>query len=140
MSYTTNAREMTRAYFDSLMLEERLVDAVVPDLSTTLFGETFSTPITTTALSHLKKFNPGFEKPMEAYAGGAAMANTMHWIGMCESEEFRNVMACGAKTVRFVKPYADKDKIFFQLKEAEAAGAIAVGIDIDHTFDGKGNP
>lgn len=140
MEYTTNAREMTRAYFDSLMLEQRLVGAVEPDLSVTIFGEKFATPITTTALSHLKKFNPGFEKPMEAYAGGAAQANAMHWLGMCESEQFHSVMACGAKTARFVKPYADREKVLFQLKEAEQAGAFAVGMDIDHTFNSKGQP
>lgn len=140
MEYTTNPRDITRAYFDSLLLEERLVDAVQPDLSVTIFGKKFATPITTTALSHLKKFNPGFESPMEAYAGGAALANTMHWLGMCESEQFRSVMACGAKTARFVKPYADKEKVFFQLKEAEEAGAFAVGMDIDHTFNGRGEP
>lgn len=44
MEYTTNAREMTRAYFDSLMLEQRLVGAVEPDLSVTIFGEKFATP------------------------------------------------------------------------------------------------
>lgn len=138
MNYTTNSREITRAYFDSLLLEQRLVGAVSPDLSVTIFGQKFSTPITTTALSHLKKFNPGFEKPMEAYAGGAALADTMHWLGMFESDEFQSVMACGAKTARFVKPYADREKVIFQLKEAEAAGAFAVGMDIDHTFNHAG--
>lgn len=140
MQFTTNAKEMTRAYFDSLMLEERLVGSVQPELSVTIFGHKFDTPITTTALSHLKKFNPGFERPMEAYAGGAAQAGAMHWVGMCESEEFRSIMACGAKTIRFVKPYADREKVFFQLREAEEAGAIAVGMDIDHTFNSRGEP
>lgn len=140
MPYTTNSKEITRAYFDSLLLEQRLVGAVTPDLSVTVFGQKFSTPIMTTALSHLKRFNPGFEKPMEAYAAGARLADTLHWIGMCESEEFRRVMDCGAKTVRIVKPYADRDKIISQLQEAEASGAFAVGMDIDHTFNGSGDP
>lgn len=140
MSYETNPKEITRAYFDSLLLEQRLVGAGVPDTSVTVFGCKFATPIMTTALSHLKRFNPGFEKPMEAYASGAALADTLHWIGMCGQEEFQSVMSCGAKTVRIVKPYADRAKIHAQLKEAEPLGAFAVGMDIDHTFDTSGNP
>lgn len=140
MGYTTNSKEITRAYFDSLLLEERLVGSVPPDISVTIFGERFATPITTTALSHLKKYNPGFEKPMEAYAAGAAQAGALHMIGMCESEEFHRVLGCGARTVRFVKPYADREKIAAQLREAEAAGALAVGMDIDHCFNAAGDP
>lgn len=136
--YSIDSKEITRDYFDSLLLEQRLVGTGRPDLSFSVFGQKYSTPITTAALSHLKKFNPGFEQPMEAYAGGAAKADTLHWIGMSESEEFRRVMACGAKTVRVVKPYADRSKAFFQLKEAETAGAVAVGMDIDHMLTSSG--
>ena len=45
-----NSREITRAYFDSLLLEQRLMDSVVPDTSFTLYDEAFSTPIMTAAL------------------------------------------------------------------------------------------
>lgn len=45
----------------------------------------------------------------------------------------------GAPTIRIVKPYADEQKIFSQLAEAEENGALAVGMDIDHMFDAKGN-
>lgn len=140
MANATDSREITRAYFDSLLLEQRLFGSVTPDLSVDIFGEKFATPITTTALSHLKKFNPGFEKPMEAYAAGAAMAGALHWIGMAESPEFQSVMACGAKTIRIVKPYADRSKVMDQLLEAKAANAFGVGMDIDHTFNAKGEP
>ena len=136
----TDPRTVTREYFDSLLLEQRLVGAVEPDTETVIYGQRFATPVMTAALSHLKTFNPEAGAPMEAYAAGAADAGAVHWIGMTETAEFYSVMNCGAKTIRIVKPYADKEKIFFQLREAEEAGALAVGMDIDHTFDRNGNP
>ena len=134
MSKSLHPQAVTREYFDSILLEQRLIGAKEPDTSVTVYGEKFATPIMTAALSHLKTFNPDAQSPMEAYALGAASANTVHWIGMSESEEFQSVMACGAKTIRIVKPYADTSKIFAQLQEAEVCGALAVGMDIDHTF------
>lgn len=136
----TDPKTITREYFDSLLLEQRLVGAAEPETKTVIYGHQFSTPIMTAALSHLKTFNPEAQSPMEAYACGAAAADAVHWIGMSESGEFRSVMKCGAKTIRIVKPYADTDKIFSQLKEAEDCGALAVGMDIDHTFAGDGSP
>jgi len=136
----TDSREITRNYFDALLVEQRLFGITEPDLSLTLFGHKFSTPIMTAALSHLKRFNPGFDRPMEAYATGAKLSNTLHWLGMCESEEFHAVMDCGAKTIRIVKPYADREKALAQLREAEAEGCIAVGMDMDHMLNSSGEP
>lgn len=66
--------------------------------------------------------------------------NAVHWIGMGSNEEFSAVMATGAKTIRIVKPYADEDKIYNMLICAQELGALAVGMDIDHMYDSKGNP
>lgn len=135
-----DSRAITRAYFDSILLEQQLIGSVVPDTQTTIFGHTFSTPIMTAALSHLKHYHPQAQTPMETYAQGAAQAGAVHWIGMCETDEFLSVMQCGAKTIRIVKPYADRDKTRFQLEQAAKAGALAVGIDIDHMFAADGKP
>ena len=135
-----SAKELTREYFDNLFLEERLMDTCVPDTAYTLFGEKFATPVMTAALSHLGTFHPDAPNAMVEYAKGAAMAGAVHWIGMGEEEEFEHVMATGAKTIRIVKPYADEAKIERQLKHAEVLGALAVGMDIDHMLDLKGNP
>lgn len=135
----TNSKEITRTYFDSLLLEQRLVDSVTPSTDITVFGESFSTPIMTAALSHLKTYHPDAVTPMEAYAKGAAAVNAVHWIGMSETEEFNAVMNCGAKTIRIIKPYADKQLIIRKFREAESRGALAVGIDIDHMFSSSGD-
>lgn len=133
-----DANAITRDYFDSLLLEQRLMGACKPDTSVTIFGRQFSTPVMTAALSHLGTFHPDMESPMEAYAKAAVLADTLHWIGMAEEEEFDAVMDTGAGTVRVVKPYADEQKIERQLQRAEERGAVAVGMDIDHIFSASG--
>lgn len=135
-----SSKEVTRAYFDSLLLEERLMDSVVPNTEFELYGKKFQTPIMTAALSHIGTFNPDMPNGMVQYAQGAAQAGAVHWIGMGSDEEFEAVVATGAHTIRIIKPYADEEKIFEQIRCAERTGALAVGMDIDHMFDLKGNP
>ena len=135
-----NAKELTRQYYDSLHVEQRLMDSCVPATEMSLFGKNFKTPIMTAALSHLGTFHPDSPNGMVDYAKGAALAGAVHWYGMGEESEFEAVMATGAQTIRIVKPYADEAKIERQLKHAEELGALAVGMDIDHMFNMQGNP
>lgn len=135
-----SSKEVTRAYFDSLLLEERLMDGVVPDTGFELYGKRFATPIMTAALSHIGTFNPDMPNGMVEYAKGAEIADAVHWIGMGSDEEFEAVVATGAQTIRIIKPYADEEKIYKQIDCAKKHGALAVGMDIDHMFDLKGNP
>lgn len=131
--------EYTREYFDSLLLEMRLVDSVIPDTSFRLYGEEFTSPIMTAALSHMGTFYPEIDYPMLQYAKAARETGSVHWLGMCDEEEFAAIMAVNAKTIRIVKPYEDEEKIYHQLKRAEQAGALAVGMDIDHMFGAYGD-
>jgi isopentenyl diphosphate isomerase/L-lactate dehydrogenase-like FMN-dependent dehydrogenase len=62
----SDANSITRDYFDHLLLEQRLMGATLPDTAVSIFGETFSSPIMTAALSHLGSFHPDMESPMEA--------------------------------------------------------------------------
>ncbi len=133
-------KETTRAYFDSLMLEMRLMDSGVPSTEFELYGKKFRTPIMTAALSHIGTFNQDLPSGMVQYAKGAAMAGAVHWIGMGSDEEFEEVVAAGAPTIRIIKPYADEEKIFEMIRCAERNGALAVGMDIDHMFGLEGNP
>ena len=121
-----SSKEITRAYFDSLLVEERLMDSVVPVTDLELYGKLFKTPIMTAALSHIGTFNPDMPSGMVQYAQGAAMAGAVHWIGMGSDEEFEAVVATGAETIRIIKPYADEEKIYTQIRCAEKNGALAV--------------
>ena len=74
-----NSDQITRDYFDSMLLETRYMDAELPTTDLTLYGAHFDTPIMTTALSHLHHI---CEDAMAQYAIGAKEANTLHWVGM----------------------------------------------------------
>ena len=133
-----NANMLARAAFDSFMVEQRLVSSTVPSLDTVIFGRRYRTPIMMPAFSHLPVYGEGRENGMIEYARAAGALGALNWVGMGENDSFRNIMAVGTDTVRIVKPYADMAKIESQLKCAEESGAVAVGIDIDHSFSSAG--
>lgn len=119
---------INRRYLDHLLIESRIVGSVHPDTTTTLFGHQFSTPITTGALSHLK---PG----MDIFAIGAKQADAACFIGMGSCEEMEKVLQTGSKVIKIIKPYADPEEIYKRLECAEKNGAIAVGMDVEHSVN-----
>ncbi len=130
-----DANQWTRAYFDSILIEARYIDSTVPDTSVEIFGSRFDTPIMTAAFSHLEGIHAG---GMIEMSRGAALCNALNFAGMGEDEELEGILATGAKTVKIVKPYADREMVTNKLVHAYKSGAIAVGMDIDHSFDRKG--
>ena len=135
MNLSSNPDVITRDYFDSLLLETRYVDAVIPTTQFTLFGETFRTPIMTAALSHLDNTAPD---GMVTYAQGAAFAGAVHWVGMGSDKELERIVATGARTIKIIKPHADNREVLRKIEHAVKAGCFAVGMDIDHAFNSEG--
>ena len=133
-----DANAITRQYLDSILIEERIIDAQKASLQTEIFGETFSTPIMMPALSFLRTFVKERENAMVEYSRAAQELNMVNWVGMMENDEFADVLATGARTVRIIKPFADTDKVLDQIAFAEKNGAFAVGMDIDHVFGDNG--
>lgn len=128
-----DANVYNRAYLDNILVEMRVIDSVEPDMTTELFGRKYSSPLTLAALSHLNKvLDDKTRKPMQEKAAAAKDLNVLNWIGMETNEEYKEIVAAGGDTVRIIKPFADHDKIFEEIKVAEETGAVAVGIDIDH--------
>ena len=130
-----SADSFTRYYFDTLMVETRYMDADLPSTKMNLFGETFDTPIMTAALSHQ---NNQEVKGMVVYAQAAAACNAVHWMGMGEDQELEEIVATGAKTIKVIKPHESNDEVFRRIRHAESVGCFAVGMDIDHPFNGRG--
>lgn len=135
MQKAGDSNQITRDYFDSLLLETRYWDADLPDMKMELFGEVFQTPIMTAALSHLHGV---CENGMVAFAQGAKDAGAVHWVGMCEEPELEDIIATGAKTVKIIKPHFDDAVVHTKIGHANAHNAFAVGMDIDHCFSGDG--
>ena len=130
-----DANQITREYFDSLLIEMRHIDAVIPNTTLNLYGETFSTPVMMAALSHLERCH---SEGMTEMARGAKAANAVMWAGMGDYDELERITATGAKTIKIIKPYADNDEIFRKIEHAEKCGCIGVGIDVDHSFNSRG--
>jgi len=130
-----DSNEITREYFDSLLVEMRNIDSVMPSTKLHLYGEVFDTPIMTAALSHLNSIH---ENGMVETAKGAYAANAVNWAGMGDEAELEAITATGARTIKIIKPYADNDYIFRRIEHAERCGVMAVGIDVDHAFARNG--
>jgi isopentenyl diphosphate isomerase/L-lactate dehydrogenase-like FMN-dependent dehydrogenase len=75
---------------------------------------------------------------MVEMAKGAQAANAVMWTGMGEDEELEAITATGARTIKIIKPHADNKEVFRKLEHAERCGVMAVGMDIDHSFNHKG--
>ena len=116
---------IAREYMDSLQVESRLLGAEEPSSAFEFLGKRFSTPIMTAALSHID---------LKGMAEGAAMAGAAVSIGMGDNETLKAVLNTGAKVMKVIKPYANRDDIRDRIRFAEANGAIAVGIDIEHSI------
>ena len=130
-----DSNQITREYFEQILIEMRHIDNVKPSVKTTFFGEDFDTPIATAALSHL---NNTCEDGMAKMAEGAKLAGALCFSGMAEKDELQGMCATGAKVIKIIKPHADNEKVFEKIREAEDCGAFAVGMDIDHAFSGNG--
>ena len=135
MKYSSNPDTITRDYFDSLLLETRYIDSVLPSTKMTLWGETFDTPVMTAALSHLHNTA---QDGMSVYAEGAAKSGAVHWVGMGEDAELESVVATGARSIKIIKPHADNREVFRKIEHAVKVGCFAVGMDTDHAFNSIG--
>ena len=135
MNYSSNSDTITRDFFDSLLLEPRYIDSDLPSTKLELYGRTFDTPVMTAALSHLGNTA---ENGMVNYAQAAAKCNAVHWVGMGEDKELEEITATGAATIKIIKPHADNKEVFRKIEHAKKDGCFAVGMDIDHAFNGNG--
>ena len=133
-----NSNIITRHYLDSLLIETRYMNSTNPDTTMTLYGEKFSSPIMTAALSHLD--HALGEGKAKQFAEGAAKAGAVLLLGMAPDEEVELYAASGARLIEIIKPYSDREKIYRKIRHAEQHSLLAVGIDIDHPFGEDGSP
>lgn len=130
-----NSDQITRRYYDSLLIQMRLIGSAFPSTETEVLGMRLKTPIMTAALSRLDE---NFEDGIQAVAQGAKAAGSVVWMGIGEDAEFQKLAATGVPAVKIIKPYQDDEEVLRQIAMAKAAGAAAVGMDIDHCFSKAG--
>ncbi|ATO52696.1 FMN-dependent dehydrogenase [Lactobacillus amylovorus DSM 20531] len=128
-----DANVHNRVFLDNILVKMRVIDSVEPDLTTTILGRKYASPLMPAAVSHLNKvLSDKTRKPMQEKAVAARNMDLLNWIGMETNEEYGEIVSQGGDTIRIIKPFADHHKILDEIKFAEDHGAVAVGIDIDH--------
>lgn len=136
MIQKNDSNRITRAYLDSLLVEQRLIDSDLPDLTTTIFGKKYRTPIMNAAFSHLHSLCSDAAVEM---AKGMKEAGALNWWGMSNDAEMESIFATGCDTVKIIKPFADEKKILHELEHAVSHGAVALGMDLDHAYGRNGH-
>ena len=135
MERAGDSNAITRRYMDSLLIDQRNLGSGIPDTRLELFGQPFETPVTTAALSHLKTQRAD---GMVELAQAARLAGALMFCGMSSTQQLDAVLATGAQVVKIIKPYADEEHIYRRIAHAQVSGCLAIGMDIDHSFDRKG--
>lgn len=131
-----DSNKITREYFDRLLIATRYIDSKLPTTEVELFGRKFDTPIGTSALSHLEGCH---EKGTAELAKGAKLANAINFVGMESYEgEIEDIASVGAATVRIIKPHEKNEDVIARIEKAKSLGVFAVGMDIDHAYNGNG--
>lgn len=138
MAQSGNSNKIARNYLDSLLIETRYLNGNNSDTTFTLYGETFSSPIMTAALSHLDHM--GERGMARGIALGAKEAGCVMWYGAAEAEEIEMLAGTGVRLIEIIKPYQNRDLIFKKIEHAQKLGLLAVGIDIDHPYAEDGSP
>ena len=133
---TSKTDEITREYFNSLLITPRYLDSDLPDISINIFGHTYNSPVMTAALSHLHSV---CDDGMVEFAKGAKEVGSLHFMGMGEDSELEEILATGTDTVKIIKPHKDNAEIFRRIEHAANHGCIAVGMDIDHAISHDGH-
>jgi len=132
-----DSNKLTRACYDSYMIEYRWLDSKVADTKTMLWGKNFDTPIMVGGLSAVAPLlHPN---GMVELAKGAKAANTPALFGYISNAEVDELVATGASVIRIIKTQIDNDAILKDIKHDEEAGCFAFAMDIDHAYQDDGN-
>lgn len=143
---TKSQNRLNREYMESLTLEMRFMDSAFADTKTKLFGHEVPYPIQCAAMCRsrlLDHASPFWEAPyLEEFAQAVADSGSWFWAGAVFIPEMQRLINTGVPVVRIVKPTANEgcdesSHIMYELKEAEARGCIAVGMDIDVFYGEK---
>ena len=111
-----DANVHNRVFLDNILVEMRVIDSVEPDLTTTILGRKYASPLMPAAVSHLNKvLSDKTRKPMQEKAMAARNMDLLNWIGMETNEEYGEIVSQGGDTIRIIKPFADHHKILDEI-------------------------
>lgn len=133
-SFTENVRALA-----SIKLNMRVIhDALQPDTSVEMFGQKLKTPIMGAPITGSGINAGGALNELEmvtALVQGCQLAGSLGWIGDPANasmyEDGLAAMRTAGQGIAIIKPRIDNQEILALFKLAEAAGAVALGVDLD---------
>ena len=129
---TGNSDVLTKKYFDQFAIEMRIVDFDLASTEMNFLGHTLPMPL---MLGVIGRYQSLGENAFLKSAEAAKELDTVLYVSSHQSaEELRKLTSMGVKTIQIVKPYLDEEHWIQALQDAEKAGCIAVGTDIDHAY------
>jgi isopentenyl diphosphate isomerase/L-lactate dehydrogenase-like FMN-dependent dehydrogenase len=120
-----------RDIFKLFAIKTRVIDAVPADTTFDLFGNRFRTPILSSALSSLGT------KAMIAIAEGVKEAGSIMGVGISSEMQLEKILSVEVATIKYVKPFQNREMMAKKLRHAQESGAIAVGCDVIYGFGAK---
>lgn len=120
------------------LIMKTIHDVKEPQLETTLFGEKLSLPVIGAPITGAKSHMGGGvteEEYSNDVINGAIAAGTISMIGDSADPAdnavgIKAIKEAGGKGILIIKP-RENSEIIKRIREAEEAGAIAVGVDVD---------
>ena len=126
-----------REFLDTICFKLNLIDSVMANSQTEIFGCKLQTPIFAAPMSTSPELVKITDSPLVAMANGVKAAGSLMFVGISSDEQLEAVLETGVPTVKIVKPYKDHKRVIREIEHAERVGAKAVGMDIDFIAGGK---
>ena len=120
-----------REILNSLFFVPRYFNPPEVGTDTVLFGRKCKTPVFCSPISRTDFMSAG---DMAKIAKGLKKAGALMMLGIGSSSELQQVVDTGVPTVKIIKPYRRTEMIYKKIRDAEARGCVAAGMDIDHFY------
>jgi len=132
-SFSENVRALAR-----IKLNMRVIhDTVQPDTTIELFGQKLATPIMAAPIGSAMNAGGAITdlEMITALVVGSHLAGGLGWIGDPANarmyEDGLAAMRAAGQGIAMIKPRIEQQEILALFKLAEAAGAVALGLDLD---------
>lgn len=135
--FNGNSDLITQHYFDSLVIESRLINSDLADMTFDFCGNRLDTPVMMGPIGGWGKMG---ENAFMKAALAAKEANTVFWVSSYAllDNKLAEAVATGAKIGYVCKPHRDQEVFLNELRRVNDTGIVAVAVDIDHAYGEDG--
>ena len=122
-----NSNTLSDSYRDSITIAYQYIGSTTADITFTLNGKTYDTPIMAGPIG-LGDKGTG----MQGYARAVTAAGSLYWAHFHDPAAWDEVLRAGNNAIRVIKPLMDLKRCKEEVKQDEDRGAHGYATDIDH--------